>query len=337
MGVTHAAADPVASKQAEAAALETKITHLGNQEDALAEQYDAEQIAVHTATQRLKTAVHSLKVADAGEAKARNSLRANAVNAYMNGGSSPELASETRPLSSVNANLIRNVYVDDLAADQASALNKYKEAATQAADARTQLTVARAADEKKAQELSSDRKAVQATAAQMQGLLSQVKGQLAVLIKQQQAAQEAAAQKAAAEKAAEARAAVTSYSGSSSSPPAGNLSLGERVVQIAESRVGDPYVWGAAGPDAFDCSGLVMWAYAQVGISLPHYSGAQFDDGTQIPMSDLEPGDLVFPSDPGEHVAIYAGNGMIVQAPYTGADVQVVPLSSFFVLAVRIV
>jgi cell wall-associated NlpC family hydrolase len=108
------------------------------------------------------------------------------------------------------------------------------------------------------------------------------------------------------------------------------------AVAAAESRVGDPYVWGAAGPDEFDCSGLVMWAYAQAGVYLPHYSGAQFDDTVQIPMSDLEPGDLVFPADPGEHVAMYIGDGEIVQAPYTGADVQIVPLSGFFVLATRV-
>ena len=99
-------------------------------------------------------------------------------------------------------------------------------------------------------------------------------------------------------------------------------------MAAAESRVGDPYVWGAAGPPvptAFDCSGLVMWAYAQVGISLPHFSGAQYADTTHISMSDLEPGDLVFPADPGQHVAMYVGGGMIVQAPYTGADVQVMP------------
>jgi cell wall-associated NlpC family hydrolase len=109
------------------------------------------------------------------------------------------------------------------------------------------------------------------------------------------------------------------------------------AVQAAESRVGDPYVWGAAGPDYFDCSGLVMWAYAQAGVYLPHFSGAQYADTIHIPMSDLEPGDLVFPADPGEHVAMYVGNGDIVQAPYTGADVQVVPLDpSFLVLASRV-
>jgi cell wall-associated NlpC family hydrolase len=79
-----------------------------------------------------------------------------------------------------------------------------------------------------------------------------------------------------------------------------------------------------------------MWAYAQAGVYLPHYSGAQFADTAEIPISDLEPGDLVFPSDPGVHVAMYVGGGMIVQAPYTGADVQEVPLTSYFVLATRV-
>ena len=121
-----------------------------------------------------------------------------------------------------------------------------------------------------------------------------------------------------------------------STPVPSESSAAAAAVAAAESRVGDPYVWGAAGPSAFDCSGLVMWAYEQAGISLPHYSGAQFSDTTQIPMSDLQPGDLVFPANPGEHVAMYIGNGDIVQAPYTGADVQIVPLSSFFVLATRV-
>jgi cell wall-associated NlpC family hydrolase len=107
-------------------------------------------------------------------------------------------------------------------------------------------------------------------------------------------------------------------------------------VQAALSRVGDWYQWGAAGPNTFDCSGLVMWAYAQVGISLPHFSGAQYADTTHIPMSDLQPGDLVFPSDPGQHVAMYIGGGNIVEAPYTGAQVHVVPMGSWFVLAGRV-
>jgi cell wall-associated NlpC family hydrolase len=107
------------------------------------------------------------------------------------------------------------------------------------------------------------------------------------------------------------------------------------AVQAAMSRLGSPYVWGAAGPGGFDCSGLVLWAWAHAGVSLPHFSGAQYAVTTHISMADLQPGDLVFPADPGQHVAMYIGGGMIIQAPHTGAVVSTAPLSSWFVLASR--
>lgn len=123
--------------------------------------------------------------------------------------------------------------------------------------------------------------------------------------------------------------------GSGSTPPPAS-SAAAVAVAAAESRVGDPYVWGAAGPSSFDCSGLVMWAYEQAGIQLPHFSGAQYADTVHIPMSDLQPGDLVFFSNPDIHVAMYVGNGMIIQAPYTGAYVEIVPMYSGFALASRV-
>jgi cell wall-associated NlpC family hydrolase len=131
-------------------------------------------------------------------------------------------------------------------------------------------------------------------------------------------------------------ASAQSTTSAGATPVPGQSPAAAIAVQAALSRVGDPYVWGAAGPSAFDCSGLVMWAYAQAGVYLPHYSGSQYADTIHIPMSDLQPGDLVFPANPGQHVAMYIGNGEIVQAPYTGADVQVVPLTSFFVLASQV-
>jgi cell wall-associated NlpC family hydrolase len=108
------------------------------------------------------------------------------------------------------------------------------------------------------------------------------------------------------------------------------------AVAAAESRVGDPYMSGAAGPNAFDCSGLVVWAFAQVGISLPHFSGAQYADTAHIPMSDLEPGDLVFYADPGQHVAIYIGGGRIVEASTPATGVRITALYPQFVLASRV-
>ncbi|MBG0826753.1 C40 family peptidase [Planomonospora sp. ID67723] len=84
-----------------------------------------------------------------------------------------------------------------------------------------------------------------------------------------------------------------------------------------------PYVWGAEGPHGFDCSGLVMWAYQKVGISLPHYTGNQWTAGTHISKSELRPGDLVFFYNDLHHVGIYIGGGMMVHAPRTGDVVHI--------------
>jgi cell wall-associated NlpC family hydrolase len=107
-------------------------------------------------------------------------------------------------------------------------------------------------------------------------------------------------------------------------------------MAAAESKVGDPYAFGAAGPNSFDCSGLVMWAFAQVGISLPHFSGGQYADTIHISMSALEPGDLVFYADPGQHVAIYIGGGRIVEASNPATGVRITALYPQFVLASRV-
>ncbi len=115
-------------------------------------------------------------------------------------------------------------------------------------------------------------------------------------------------------------------------------SIGVQALRWALTRVGDPYVWGAAGPNAFDCSGLVMWAYAHVGISLEHYTGDQWNEGEHISRSQLEPGDLVFFFPDIGHVGIYVGDGDMVDAPTFGQPVQVQPVFwSAYVGAVRIV
>jgi len=113
--------------------------------------------------------------------------------------------------------------------------------------------------------------------------------------------------------------------------------VGAQALAAALSRRGDPYVWGAAGPDAFDCSGLVVWAFAQEGITLPHYTGDLWNSGVHIPRADLEPGDLVFFFPDISHVGIYLGNGLMVDAPDFGETVRIDPVSwAYYVGAVRI-
>jgi cell wall-associated NlpC family hydrolase len=100
------------------------------------------------------------------------------------------------------------------------------------------------------------------------------------------------------------------------------------AVKAALSQQGKPYVWGAAGPDSYDCSGLVMWAWGQAGVSLPHQSAEQQGIGTAVSSSQLQPGDLVFFGSPAYHVGMYIGNGMFVQAPNSGDVVKVSALAS---------
>jgi len=99
------------------------------------------------------------------------------------------------------------------------------------------------------------------------------------------------------------------------------------AVQAARNQLGKPYVWGAAGPDSFDCSGLTMYAWGQAGVSLPHSAAAQQGMGTPVAQSDLQPGDLVFFGSPAYHVGIYIGNGLMIHAPTSGDVVKITQLS----------
>jgi peptidoglycan DL-endopeptidase CwlO len=108
------------------------------------------------------------------------------------------------------------------------------------------------------------------------------------------------------------------------------------AVDFAMAQRGDPYVYGAAGPNAWDCSGLTMMAWNAAGVGLPHQSGAQFSSGARVAASALQPGDLVFYYNPISHVGMYIGGGAIVHAPHPGSVVQVTGLYSMpYVGAVR--
>jgi cell wall-associated NlpC family hydrolase len=369
--VPSAGADQLANLRAEAQVIADKISALGQTEAALGEQYDGGVVALQQANARVVAAAKELEAAEAHQGRAIANLRQDAVAAYV--GDGPQFAvAGSLPLGNLNEALVRQELEETFAADQSDALDSYRLAAAVASTARAQLLLARTAAAKQVARLEADRQRVQGAEDQLVSVQQGVKGQIATLVAQIQAEELAAEQRAEAQRLAEERAAAAAAAAAAaqaaaqaqaaaaaaaaarqaqdaqtSSPATSSLSSTATIpgvsaaaavaVQAAESRVGDPYVWGAAGPGEFDCSGLVMWAYAQAGVYLPHYSGSQYDDTVQIPMSDLEPGDLVFPADPGEHVAMYIGNGEIVQAPYTGADVQIIPLNpAFFVLASRV-
>lgn len=105
--------------------------------------------------------------------------------------------------------------------------------------------------------------------------------------------------------------------------PGGDASIGQQIANIAMSKIGSPYVWGATGPHAFDCSGLTSWAYKQAGKTIPRTSQAQAAAGTRVSLDALRPGDIVSFYNAASHVGIYIGNGKIVHALNSGIPVRI--------------
>jgi cell wall-associated NlpC family hydrolase len=198
------------------------------------------------------------------------------------------------------------------------------------------LAVDRQELDKKIQEL--DRQQQEALAAQrvIDGLRARIEAKVAAQeeeVSRLRAEIEAAERRAAtAARRAAARTATTapvvSTFGSTVAEPEPASNPGaQAAVDAALSQVGKPYRWGASGPDSYDCSGLTMWAWAHGGVSLPHNSGAQYAATARVDRGDLEPGDLLFFGSPIHHVGMYIGNGQMVEAPYSGAQVRIGSIS----------
>jgi len=182
--------------------------------------------------------------------------------------------------------------------------------------------------------------AIEAGLRQRRALLSSTKGELGHLlherqVRQQQAAAAAAAALAQQQQQQQAQQAPPPSSGggtgssggggSYNPPPAGTL--GQQAAAIAQQYLGVPYVWGGASPSGFDCSGLVVYVYGRLGVSLPHYTVSLWNSGAHVSRDQLAPGDLVFFYSL-DHVGIYLGGGLFIHAPHTGTVVQISSLNS---------
>ena len=207
---------------------------------------------------------------------------------------------------------------------------------------RTLLTRERVSQRQLVSARAAERNRAAGRVASERRLYSSVRSQIQQMISRQQAQQAAAA--SAARAAAKTQAAAPQGSFGVGSPVSSSIP-GDRyssVVGIAMQYLGVPYVWGGESPKGFDCSGLVAYVYAQVGVSLPHYTVAQwnYSDSASVPRDQLEPGDLVFFYGLG-HVGIYVGGGNFIHAPHTGSVVRIDSLngagySSAYVGAKRI-
>jgi cell wall-associated NlpC family hydrolase len=180
--------------------------------------------------------------------------------------------------------------------------------------------------------------AIEAANAEEQQLYSKVKGELGVLIKEEEARQArlaaeraqraiaAAAARARAEQAARDAASHHTVDTSTGDAPSGRIVGRNPRVQAALDRaiaqLGKPYVYAGGGPDAFDCSGLTMYAWEAAGVSLPHNALAQYESLPHVPISSVQAGDLVFFGSPIHHVGMVVGPGTMIEAPHTGAVVR---------------
>ena len=294
-----------AGSQPSLATLVARANKLSNEIDSLGQQFDALRIQLSQARAVVRvarqTALRDQKLMTAGEM----AVGQIAAQGYMSGGLNPalQLLQSSDPQSMLN----RASIMVQLQQENGSKINEVR--AAEAAAKRALLTAAQA-----------ERQATRLSAA--------MQAKVAVIQKKENILNSAAYAKA-----------MEIYQKTGKYPytaPVGN-SIGAQALRFALTRVGDAYVWGAAGPAQFDCSGLVLWAYAQVGISLPHFTGAQWNSGVHVSRSQLQPGDLVFFFPDISHVGMYVGNGMMVDAPTFGQPVQVQPVFwSAFVGAVRI-
>ena len=237
---------------------------------------------------------------DAKLESARKDLQDSIVSAYEGQSlSAVGVVANTDDASSFVSNLSTMSAYNDL---QSQLFASFTTEA-KALDLRAKATAQRAAEiQKKQDELAAEKKTIDDKYAEAKELLDQLK--------------------------AEEREALLSRD--SVRMPSGVDASGRAAIAIryAMAQVGKSYVYGAAGPNAFDCSGLMMMAWAQAGISLPHSSSAQYGVGRHVSSNELQPGDLVFYYSPISHVAMYIGNGLIVEAANPGAGIRVSPVFS---------
>jgi len=272
--------------------LVAQAKQLSNEVDSLGQQYDGLQIQLAHAKSEVKVAKLAAQRAEAAMAGSQKSFAQLAAMGYMDGGTNPTLQ------------LLTSGDPDQFLSQASTVQQLNNEAAERVSSLQREQTAAQRAQVTAREEITSANQ----IQGQINGKVKTINAKLAVL--NSSAMSQAMA--------------VFDKTGSYPDivlPEATNVET--TALRAALTQRGKPYVWGAAGPDSYDCSGLVVWAYAQEGISLPHYTGSLWNSGMHVSRADLEPGDLVFFFPDISHVGIYLGNGLMVDAPSTGQDVQV--------------
>ncbi len=310
-----AGADALGSLDAQAASISAQLAADSARLGMENERYD--QAELHFTQISSELAATSAQVArDVSTVGADDvALRDQAITAYTTGGTSTGLDTLFEP-PSLRSSVAREYLKVSSGNIQQSVANltiaqvRLRSAQAQLESMKSQASAALAA-------ARAARQAGQQAYASDSALMAQLKGRIGALVAARQAATETAA-----------RAALTG-STPSALPPLPPAQGAQRAIAAAESQIGVPYVWGGATPGVgFDCSGLTMWAWGQAGVSLSHSAEAQYGEVAHVPLSALEPGDLLFWASGGYiyHVGMYIGNGDMVDAPQTGQTVQIQPV-----------
>jgi cell wall-associated NlpC family hydrolase len=315
---TQASASPVADKKARLREVQAKLQAVYHEADMAVEKYNQATSQLTTVQQQIKENQHLLKVAEYNLDVANTQLQSRVQDIY-----------KTRDVGIVDVLFSSNSF-DDLVTQ----LNMMERLGNSDVDTVRSIAafqqdikdrrVKLDADKKAAAKLVTERAAQKGAVLAVQGRLEQMTAGIKNDIKRLQD-QQAAAARAAAQAAAQAAAnsSSTGGGGGGSVPDPGG-SGNSSVVAIAQRYLGVPYVYGGASPSGFDCSGLAMYCYAQVGVSLSHGATDQQHASTPVPISALQPGDLVFFGNASYsyHVGIYVGGGSMINAPHTGAVVS---------------
>ena len=343
------AADEIADKRAEAQRIASQLQAESNRESELAEQYNAARLRAEQVEGKAAAAEADVERLDALLDKAKKQVRAQAVEAYVHGGTSAQAGQLLGAGTDAGDLTRRQQYVETLLRAQREAITELRQVRAELDERQAALDAARSESRAALATVDSSRREASAAEAARRATLSQVQGELATLVGAEtrrraeddarramaeqtaRSARDQAAARTAQAPAAASRGGNTTTTTKSKTPtpaaaPAGPsappASGASAAVAKAKEQIGKPYQWGAEGPDSFDCSGLTLYAWRAGGRSLPHSSGAQYSATARVSTSALQPGDLLFYGSPIHHVGIYVGNGQMVEASQSGTPVR---------------